>query len=467
MRVPSATNFETVVPKGAAWVLGVAYFTAILFPAGIGAAGRGLLFTLVAVGLVSVFMRLRASVPSPPIRALISLSLAGAFAFLTLVVDSVYQLVGVGLGMALAWLGVDQLFRWAIRADLGRRTPLVAFGVSPRRDAGDHKSKRHGATESDLTRYLRADAEAEAQSTSRAGRPLNGRDSEGGATPDPSTHDSDELASYLREDAKGDPEAAFRAGLLLEQAGDVERAEAAFRRADDRGHACGATEVGRLLHNRGDWEGAQAAYRRGAEGGDAAAAAALGESRKRPRIVRDVGRSAGPTRRRRLLDVGNAEEAHAENPNGRLTDTGINAAHSELETARRRLRDSLDDAAATLGPPVEHHLVAVYGPDWLTQVNARRAEDSEARIANGMGALRPFQPNGVRCDPRDSISVIAYDPALKDHFGPRARADARRLAGIANALHHPSDYVDLATIHDATRILRELCQIAERMTSQS
>ena len=61
---------------------------------------------------------------------------------------------------------------------------------------------------------------------------------------------------------------AYNFGILLEQCGDVEGAEAAYRRADEHGLAAGAYNFGVLLEERGDVEGAIAAYRRAIQSGD-------------------------------------------------------------------------------------------------------------------------------------------------------------------------------------------------------
>jgi tetratricopeptide (TPR) repeat protein len=150
----------------------------------------------------------------------------------------------------------------------------------PTQAAASHQAARGRVTESShARRYRREGADGDAETARRTDREARLFDPKPPAFRQSTMYGAEEdsdLAYYLRKDAEGDPEAAFRAGLLLEQAGDIERAEAAFRRADERGHACGATEVGRLLEHRGDWDGAEAAYRRGAERGDAVGADVLG-----------------------------------------------------------------------------------------------------------------------------------------------------------------------------------------------
>jgi len=64
--------------------------------------------------------------------------------------------------------------------------------------------------------------------------------------------------------------------VLLEQRGDVEGAEAAYRRADDRGDATAAFNLAALLVERGDLDGAEAAYERAGQRGDASATFNLG-----------------------------------------------------------------------------------------------------------------------------------------------------------------------------------------------
>ena len=60
---------------------------------------------------------------------------------------------------------------------------------------------------------------------------------------------------------------AWNHGDLLENRGDLDRAEAAYRRADQRGDADGAMSLGRLLKTRGELEDADAATRRAIERG--------------------------------------------------------------------------------------------------------------------------------------------------------------------------------------------------------
>jgi tetratricopeptide (TPR) repeat protein len=83
-------------------------------------------------------------------------------------------------------------------------------------------------------------------------------------------------AAYRRADEHGHADAAFNLAILLQQHDDLEGAEAAYRRADARGHAEAAFILGMLLHERGDLEGAEVAYRRTDEGGHAKAAFSLG-----------------------------------------------------------------------------------------------------------------------------------------------------------------------------------------------
>jgi tetratricopeptide (TPR) repeat protein len=69
-------------------------------------------------------------------------------------------------------------------------------------------------------------------------------------------------AAYRRADERGHADAAFALGVLLQQRGDLEGAEAAYRRADERGHVTASFALGVLLQQRGDLQGAEAAYRR-------------------------------------------------------------------------------------------------------------------------------------------------------------------------------------------------------------
>ncbi len=83
-------------------------------------------------------------------------------------------------------------------------------------------------------------------------------------------------AAYRRADERGEANGAFNLGVLLEAQGDPAGAEAAYRRADQRGHAAAASNLGVLLEGRGDQDGAEAAYRRADERGEANGAFNLG-----------------------------------------------------------------------------------------------------------------------------------------------------------------------------------------------
>lgn len=74
---------------------------------------------------------------------------------------------------------------------------------------------------------------------------------------------------------------AYNFGILLEQCGDVEGAEAAYRRADEGGLGAGAYNLGVLLEERGDVAGAIAAYRRALQSGETHPAARASEALKR------------------------------------------------------------------------------------------------------------------------------------------------------------------------------------------
>jgi tetratricopeptide (TPR) repeat protein len=73
---------------------------------------------------------------------------------------------------------------------------------------------------------------------------------------------------YRSAEGRAPAVGAYTFGILLEQCGDVEGAEAAYSRADEHGLAAGAYNLGVLLEERGDVEGAMAAYRRAIRSGD-------------------------------------------------------------------------------------------------------------------------------------------------------------------------------------------------------
>ncbi len=82
-------------------------------------------------------------------------------------------------------------------------------------------------------------------------------------------------------DERGAAVGAYNVGILLEQCGDTEAAEAAYRRAADHGLAAGAYNFGVLLEARGDVDGALDAYRRALRSGDPTPAARASDAVKR------------------------------------------------------------------------------------------------------------------------------------------------------------------------------------------
>jgi tetratricopeptide (TPR) repeat protein len=77
------------------------------------------------------------------------------------------------------------------------------------------------------------------------------------------------LACFGLAEAADDPRlagvAAFCVGAVLDERGDEDGAEAAYRRGDERGDDDSAFNLGVLLRRRGDEDGAAAAYRRAEE----------------------------------------------------------------------------------------------------------------------------------------------------------------------------------------------------------
>ncbi len=79
-------------------------------------------------------------------------------------------------------------------------------------------------------------------------------------------------AAYRRADAIGNGRGAFNLGVLLEARGDIADAEAANQRAEERGHTRAAYNLGYLVKGRGDIVGAREAFARAAAGPAAAIA---------------------------------------------------------------------------------------------------------------------------------------------------------------------------------------------------
>jgi tetratricopeptide (TPR) repeat protein len=98
---------------------------------------------------------------------------------------------------------------------------------------------------------------------------------------DPTALDRRYKLAHHRAEERGAAVGAYNFGILLEQCGDVEGAEAAYRRADERGLAAGAYNFGVLLEQRGDVEGAIVAYRRAIQSGDPYPAARASEALER------------------------------------------------------------------------------------------------------------------------------------------------------------------------------------------
>jgi uncharacterized protein HemY len=92
--------------------------------------------------------------------------------------------------------------------------------------------------------------------------------------------DQDELE---RQDAQGAVRGALGSaggyflGRVLNERGESNEAEAAFRRAAEHGRVDAALELGRLLKERGDLAGAQAVFQRTADHGCAQPAVELGK----------------------------------------------------------------------------------------------------------------------------------------------------------------------------------------------
>ncbi|MBV9004013.1 MAG: peptidoglycan-binding protein [Solirubrobacterales bacterium] len=84
------------------------------------------------------------------------------------------------------------------------------------------------------------------------------------------------VAAYRRADELGHATAPSNLGVLLEQHGDRAGAEACYRRADDRGDPDGAFNLALLLGEQGDHTGALDAYGRADQLGHGTAAANLG-----------------------------------------------------------------------------------------------------------------------------------------------------------------------------------------------
>jgi tetratricopeptide (TPR) repeat protein len=88
-------------------------------------------------------------------------------------------------------------------------------------------------------------------------------------------------AAYRRADERGDGVAAANLGVLLEERGDLAGAEAAYRRADERDDATGAYNLAALLAQRGELAGAGDAYRRAAGLGEGDVAAMAKQALRR------------------------------------------------------------------------------------------------------------------------------------------------------------------------------------------
>jgi hypothetical protein len=84
--------------------------------------------------------------------------------------------------------------------------------------------------------------------------------------------------AFDRAEEHGPAVGAYNLGVLLEQCGDVEGAEAAYRRADEHGLPMGAYNLGVVLEERGDIDGARAAYGRAIQSGDPDPAARASEA---------------------------------------------------------------------------------------------------------------------------------------------------------------------------------------------
>ena len=167
---------------------------------------------------------------------------------------------------------VDELLRFAadrgkearLRTEVGGRSRLVGSSTNRKADIT-------GVRRDELRRVVRRDELDELRwllhrlLTDKAA-PV--RMSWSGATTDDAERKLEELgelALRVPDNERGSTVSSYYLGVLLEQRGDLEGAEAAYRRSEKHGFHRATYNLGVLLEQRGDLEGAEAAYRRGDE----------------------------------------------------------------------------------------------------------------------------------------------------------------------------------------------------------
>ena len=217
-------------------------------------------------------------------------------------------------------------------------------------------------------------------------------------------------AAYRRADEGGIAAGAWNLALLLEERGELRQAEAAYRRADERGSAAGAWNLALLLEERGELRQAEAAYRRADERGSAAGAwnlALLLEERG------ELRRAEAAYRRADKRDIGPGET----NLGGSLEEQG------ELKNIRKITRATEMAAAKSLSR-AEMRMEAL----------RPYAEAMRLMTRQGVQAAVPSLPIAVERDEikRVGILVVGGDRGLAGAFTANvvraALAAARELS---------------------------------------
>ena len=243
-RIRFAQQLRVADPEISGWIVGAVYVGAIVLPGRLGIFATRVMLGLVAVGVVSVFLRLATSVPSRGKRAAAALALAAGFFLLAFEADGWPELLGVALALLLGLLGSDQLVTWS---RIRPRPKNASSAAAKDAHAGYPKPERVAPIGS-------AQTDAQPQGVS---------------------HVRSERWKGKTRTPERDAREAYEVGLRLEQGRDLIGAEAAFRRADKWGHPAGGYRLGRLLEERGDRTAARVAYRHSSRLGDADGAASL------------------------------------------------------------------------------------------------------------------------------------------------------------------------------------------------
>jgi hypothetical protein len=126
------------------------------------------------------------------------------------------------------------------------------------------------------------------------------------------------------------------------------------------------------------------------------------------------------------------------------------------ESDNERVRQSAKEVARIAAPALEAELKAAYGPNWLEEVNKRRAREG-----------RP--PGRGLHDHRFTLSLLAYEPRAAGLTSDASRRAARQLVGLSTEAAH-DEHLDGDDAMRGERLAREVIRslpVRERWQEQA